>query len=194
MNASSVRRGMQLLALLSGFAAGALSAQTATVATSGTAVPKYETRAALEAQAQAAESQGRTSEAWLLRSRLKTGDFQEGDRILMLLENDPTGTDTIRVRSGNLVQLARMADLSLQGVLRSELTDTLRRHLGRYLRNPEVRAIPLLSLAVIGSVRSPGYYYTAADVVLRDVIMSAGVNDQAARLTRIHRNHRPWEA
>jgi protein involved in polysaccharide export with SLBB domain len=37
-----------------------------------------------------------------------------------------------------------------------------------------VSATPLLRVAVLGQVRSPGYYYTPADVLLSDVIMKAG--------------------
>jgi hypothetical protein len=153
-----------------------LAAQSATSATPSAAPPpsrQYETRALLEAQAKAAEAQRRTSEAWLLRSRLQKGDFQEGDRIVVILENSAR-IDTMLVRSGKVLQFVGMSDLSLEGVLRSELTDTLRHHLAKYLVNPGVRAIPLLPVAVLGSVGSPGYYYTAADVVLRDVIMRAG--------------------
>jgi hypothetical protein len=133
----------------------------------------YETRAQLENQARAAEARRRNSEAFLLRSRLQKGDFQEGDRIVIVLENSPR-VDTMLVRSGKVLQLVGMSDLSLEGVLRSELTDTLRHHLSKYLVNPGVRATPLLPIAVLGSVGNPGYYYTAADVVLRDVIMRAG--------------------
>ena len=147
--------------------AGNLSAQTG-----GTA--RYDTRAQLEAEARAAESGNRTAEAWLLRTRLKTGDFQEGDRIVVVLEAAPAVTDTMQVRAGKVLQFPRMADLSLEGVLRSELTDTLRHHLAKYLTNPGVRATPLLPLAVVGSVRTPGFYYVPADVVLRDVMMRAG--------------------
>ena len=135
---------------------------------------RYDTRQSLEAEARAAESAQRTSEASLLRSRLKKGDFQEGDRIVVVLESNPVATDTMQVRSGKMLRFPRMADLSLEGVLRSELADTLRHHLSRYLTNPGVRATPLLPIAVLGSVRNPGFYYTAADVVLRDVIMRAG--------------------
>jgi protein involved in polysaccharide export with SLBB domain len=135
---------------------------------------RFDSRARLESEARAAESANRSSEAWLLRARLKNGDFQEGDRIVVVLEGNPVGTDTLQVRAGKLLQLPRMADLSLEGVLRSELTDTLRHHLRRYLTNPAVRATPLLPLAVLGSVRNPGFYYTPADVVLRDIIMRAG--------------------
>jgi len=135
--------------------------------------PHYETRALLEEQARAAEVGGRTSEAFVLRSRLKSGDFQEGDKIVIQFEM--TGkTDTVQVRAGKLLQFPGMSDLSLDGVLRSELTDTLKNHVSRYLRNPNLRAVPLLPVAVLGEVRAPGFYYTAADVVLRDVLMNAG--------------------
>jgi protein involved in polysaccharide export with SLBB domain len=134
---------------------------------------QYETREQLTAMAAEAEKQGRTSEAWLLGSRLTNGDFQEGDRILIALENTAR-VDTMQVRAGKVVQFAGIADLSLEGVLRSELTETLRTHLAKYLRNPALRATPLLPIAVFGNVGAPGYYYVPADVVLRDVIMRAG--------------------
>jgi protein involved in polysaccharide export with SLBB domain len=148
---------------------GSATAQGARVQQAG-----FDTRAKLEAEAAAAESAHRTSEAWLLRTRLKNGDFQEGDRIVIVLESNPGVTDTLQLRAGKVLQLPHMADLSLEGVLRSELTDTLRHHLSRFLTNPGVRATPLLPLGVFGSVRNPGYYYSPADVVLRDVIMRAG--------------------
>lgn len=156
---------------------------TATVAREGAAqsvpgssgaVRQYESRAELDSLARAAERAGRSSEAWLLRSRLERGDFQEGDRIVLMLDNTPPRTDTLQVRAGKAIRIAGMADLSLEGVLRSELEDTLRSHMGRYLRNPALRATPLIPISVTGSVGQPGYYYVAADLVLRDLIMRAG--------------------
>jgi protein involved in polysaccharide export with SLBB domain len=134
----------------------------------------YETRSELVARAQTAETQGRSAEASLLRSRLQRGDFQEGDRIVVVLENNPKLADTLQVRAGRMLQMPRMSDLSLEGVLRSEIGSSLESHLSKYLRNPALRATPLLPIAVLGSVRSPGYYYTSADVVLRDLLMRAG--------------------
>src|SRR5204863_10051258 len=46
--------------------------------------------------------------------------------------------------------------------------------LAKYLRNPQLRAVPLVPLAILGSVGAPGYYYLSADLVLRDVVMRAG--------------------
>lgn len=150
-------------------AATSLGAQTST-----TAGPSYESRAHLEAEAREAEGANRAVEAALLRSRLKGGDFQEGDRIVVVLESNPTATDTMQVRAGKVLQFPRMSEVSLEGVLRSELNDALRRHLSRYLTNPEVRATPLLPLSVLGNVVHPGFFYAPADYLLRDLIMRAG--------------------
>jgi hypothetical protein len=137
---------------------------------------EFETRAALEAQLQLAESQHRTSEAWLIKSRLENGDFQEGDRIVVMLHSTAAkqAAETLTVRAGRVLQLPEMDDLSLVGVLRSELTQRFSQHLAKYLQDSEVRTTPLLRVAVLGSVPRPGYYYVSADLVLNDVIMRAG--------------------
>ena len=134
---------------------------------------QYESRAHLEAEAKAAEAQGRSSEAWLLRARLQQGDFREGDRIIVSLENSAR-VDTMQVRAGRVIQFVGMADLPLAGVLRSEITEAVHGHLAKYLKNPSVRVTPLLSVLVSGNVTLPGYYYVTPDLVLRDVIMRAG--------------------
>jgi hypothetical protein len=155
--------------VLSAAAAASLRGQTSTPAAAN-----YENRAHLEAEAREAENANRKSEASLLRSRLKAGDFQAGDRIVIVLESNPTAIDTVQVRAGKILQFPRMSEVSLEGVLRSELTDTLRRHFSKYLTNPDVRATPLLPVAVLGSVRNPGFIYAPADFLLRDLIMRAG--------------------
>jgi len=140
------------------------------------AVREFETRAQLEAQAKEAEAQHRTSEAWLLRTRLEEGDFQEGDRIIVMLETSAASQriDTIAVRAGKILQLPRMADLSLDGVLRSELNERLVKHLAQYLKDPGARTTPLLRVAVLGSVGRQGFYYTSADLPLTELVMKAG--------------------
>jgi hypothetical protein len=149
------------------------------VAPAGGSHRQFETRAELEAQAKDAENGHRSGEAWLLRTRLEKGDFQEGDRILVQVEGASimTKPETLVVQSGKngkILQLPRMADLSLDGVLRAELADRLKEHLSQYIKEPVVRATPLVRVAVLGSVGHPGYFYTAADIPLSDVIMQAG--------------------
>ena len=140
----------------------------------------FETRAALEAEAKKAEAQHRTSEAWILNTRLKRGDFQDGDKILLKLLGTTTmlgaqpGNDTVTVRAGKMLPLPQMADLPLEGVLRSELTAKISSHLAQYLKDSSVRATPLVRLSVLGQVRVPGFYYTPTDVLLSELIMKAG--------------------
>jgi protein involved in polysaccharide export with SLBB domain len=135
---------------------------------------ELETRPQLEAEARTAEQQNRTGEAWLLRTRLQRGDFQEGDRIVVMLLGSTTFNDTISVRVGKMLPLPRMGEVPLEGVLRSELNDRISTHLAKFLRDSSVRAIPLVRLAVLGQVQRPGFYYTSADVLLSDMLMKAG--------------------
>jgi SLBB domain-containing protein len=135
---------------------------------------QYETRSELETAEQAAEAQHRTSEAWLLRNRLQNGDFQDGDRIVLVVDGNAALTDTLTVRAGKVLQIPRMDDLPLQGVLRSELPQKVSAHLAEYLKNVTSRVTPLLRIGVLGHVQRPGYYYTSADVLLTDVVMRAG--------------------
>lgn len=133
-----------------------------------------ETRAQLEAEARTAEQQNRTGEAWLLRTRLQRGDFQEGDRIVVTLLGSTTFNDTISVRVGKMLPLPRMGEVPLEGVLRSELTDRISTHLAKFLRDSSVKATPLVRIAVLGAVQRPGFYYTSADVLVSDMLMKAG--------------------
>jgi hypothetical protein len=159
------------------------------VAPAGGSHRQFETRAELEAQAKDAENGHRTGEAWLLRTRLEKGDFQEGDRILVQVEGASimTKPETLLVQGGKTkhLELPRMADLSLDGVLRAELADRIRQHLSQYIKEPVVRATPLVRVAVLGSVGHPGYFYTAADIPLTDVIMQAGGPGGNADLGRV---------
>jgi protein involved in polysaccharide export with SLBB domain len=146
---------------------------------------QFETRASLEAEQQQAEAQHRTSEAWLLKNRLQNGDFQEGDRIVLVVHSDPALSDTLTVRAGKVIQLPRMSDLPLQGVLRSELPKKMTDHLAEYLKDPSARVTPLVRIGVLGHVQRPGYYYTSADVLLSDAIMRAGGPGSDADMTNI---------
>ncbi|HEY5021378.1 MAG TPA: SLBB domain-containing protein [Gemmatimonadaceae bacterium] len=134
----------------------------------------FETRAELESQVKAAEAKGDKSEVSLIHYRLDHGDFHEGDRIAIKVQGAGGFSDTLIVRSGTLLQLPQMADLSVDGVLRSELSSRLTTYIGTYLRNPIVQATPLVRVGILGSVARPGYYYAAADLPLTDLLMSAG--------------------
>jgi len=85
--------------------------------------------------------------------------------------------------------------LSLHGLLRAELEDSLTSYLTRFLQNPVVRARPLLRLSVQGEVARAGIYGVPADAKLGDALMAAGGTTQRAnmRKVRIERNgERLW--
>src|SRR5258708_40377395 len=60
-----------------------------------------ESRSTLEDEAAKAEAQHRKSEAWLLRTHLQKGDFQDGDRIIakLLGHIEVPGNDTVTRRA-----------------------------------------------------------------------------------------------
>jgi protein involved in polysaccharide export with SLBB domain len=117
---------------------------------------------------------GNGPQAASARERLANGDFQAGDRIAMVVQGEPTLSDTVTVRANQVVHLTNMPDISLHGVLRSELQDYLKQQLGRYLRNPDVRAVSLVRVDVLGPVLRPGFYTAPADELVSDVVMQAG--------------------
>lgn len=146
----------------------------------------FETRAQLEAQLKDAEAKQRKSETYLIHYRLDRGDFQDGDRIVMRIARGPTTiSDTLTVRAGSVLQIPQIGDISLAGVLRSELVPTLSSQLSKYLRDPVVEAVPLVRIAITGNVARPGFYYAAADIPLSDVLMSAGGVTPVADLERV---------
>jgi protein involved in polysaccharide export with SLBB domain len=155
---------------------------------------RFATRAQLEHEARVALNEQRHADAVVLQTRLREGDFHEGDRIILSIDiprvlspDNSTflalgGIDTTVVRAGTMLQFTRVPripDLSLDGVLRSELADTITAHLSKYVRNPSVRATPLLRLGIMGAVGKPGWYLTPSDAVLSDVIMQAGVIEKS---------------
>lgn len=130
------------------------------------------TRAELEAKQ--ATLPADSPEGRLIEARLRDGDFQVGDRILLRVVEDTSLTDTFPVRAGRMLELPLMPEIPLAGVLRSELQPYLTQKIGQYVRNPTVEATPLLRVAILGGVGAPGYYNLPADFLLSDALMFAG--------------------
>src|SRR2546425_1957900 len=78
------------------------------------------TRPALAAMLQRLQQKGPPGEATLVRARLTEGDFQPGDRILLLVEGEKELSDTFTVGPQRDILLPNTGTVSLQGVLRSE--------------------------------------------------------------------------
>jgi protein involved in polysaccharide export with SLBB domain len=184
----------------------------ASQSTAGTATPSLlglaATRRGLEARAERLESTSVSTtqpaatradaarEAAEIRRRLSEGDFRVGDRIVMVVEGEPTLSDTFTVGPAIGLTLPAVGEIALSGVLRSELQPYLTRRLGESLRDPVVRAHAYIRLSITGSVARPGYYSVPADALLSDALMSAGGPTADAKLDklRIERDgRRVWE-
>jgi len=122
----------------------------------------------------------------LIRARLEEGDFMAGDRISIRLASDPTlFPDTLLVERGSVITLPNIGEISLRGILRSELKDHLTAELGRYVRDPEVSVQSYVRLSVQGRVGSPGFYVFPAETLLADALMAAGGPREDSKLDDI---------
>jgi protein involved in polysaccharide export with SLBB domain len=114
------------------------------------------------------------ADAGAIRMRLKNGDFVPGDRILVQLLGDSLSSDTFTVRGDRVLQLPNLPDISLAGVLDSELKDHLTKEVGKYVKKPELNATSLLRLAILGSIGRSGFITIPTDQAITDVLMATG--------------------
>jgi protein involved in polysaccharide export with SLBB domain len=131
-------------------------------------------RVELESRAASLEAAGKREEAADVRRRLAEGDFPVGDRVVVDVTGSLVFRDTLAVRTGQVLTIANLPDISLRGVLRPELTDYLTRQIGHFVRDPVVHAQSLVRVSVSGTVARPGFYSMPADILLGDAIMRAG--------------------
>jgi protein involved in polysaccharide export with SLBB domain len=116
----------------------------------------------------------------------QTGEaFQPGDRIIVISHGDSTHVDTVTVQGDRTITLQQLPPISLDGVPRSELQSRLNQELQQYVKNTVVRAIPLISVGVLGEVVHPGYYRVQLAMTLSDLLMVAGGPSPQADMMRI---------
>lgn len=152
-------------------------------------------RAELEQAASGAEQVARGADtktrerleqqAFAIRQRLQNGDFLPGDRLLLTVLGDSALSDTFTVKTDQRLALPDLPEISLRGVLDSELGVHLKKELSRYIKDPQVTAISLVRLSMMGAVARPGYLVVPADQMLSDVLMAAGGPAQNANMGRI---------
>lgn len=120
------------------------------------------------------------------RQRLRNGDFVPGDRLLLTVLGDSALTDTFTVRPDQKLSLPDIPDISLRGVLDSELMPHLTKELSRYLKSPQVTATGLVRVSLSGAIGKPGFMVVPVDQLISDVLMSAGGPGQTAMLQKAH--------
>jgi protein involved in polysaccharide export with SLBB domain len=110
----------------------------------------------------------------LLRSRIEDGDLQPGDQVILVVMGESTLTGNFTVGPARTLALPGIPDISLKGLLRSEIPDFLTNELKKYLRNPTVQAQVTLRLSFLGGIGRPGYYQMPAQALIDSAIMAAG--------------------
>ncbi|MDT8340079.1 MAG: hypothetical protein RQ751_01085 [Longimicrobiales bacterium] len=117
-------------------------------------------------------------EANVIERRLQEGDFGVNDRIFLAVsvQGQPWFADTLRVFAGPAVRFVDLGDISLHGVLRSELGDHMATSLGRFLREPRVlEAESFVRLTFLGAVGGQGERHLPAASTLGEVLTQAGL-------------------
>lgn len=125
-------------------------------------------------------------EARMVQDRLTNGDIRVGDQIFLQVEGEDALTNTFTVRPGTILTLPGVGDVSLQGVLRSELESRMQTELAKYLRRPVVRAESLIRVTITGAVTRPGFYGVRPERLLSDAVMEAGGPVPGADLNSIY--------
>jgi protein involved in polysaccharide export with SLBB domain len=120
------------------------------------------------------ERQRVTMDVESIRSRLEYGDFRVGDRILFSVQGEENLPDTLTVAPGQVVEMPLLGEISVAGVLRSEIRSHLTDEVSRFIRDPVVRANGLMRVSILGAVGNPGFYSMPAETVLGEAIMVAG--------------------
>jgi protein involved in polysaccharide export with SLBB domain len=110
-------------------------------------------------------------------------DFEVGDQILLEVEGDTQFTRSFSVGPGPALTLPVLGAIPLADVRRSEVEAYLGRVLGRYMKNPMVRAKVLVRLGVLGEVEHPGFYAIPSTAVVSDALMAAGGPTKDAKFT-----------
>ena len=121
-------------------------------------------------------------EASRIRARLTRGDFQVGDRVILVVRGESELSDTFVVAPGQQLQLPLVGNVPLRGVLRSELEQRVTEVVGQSIRDPEVLARSLIRISVSGEIAQPGFYQVPADLPLADAFMLLGGPTREAQL------------
>jgi protein involved in polysaccharide export with SLBB domain len=186
-------RSLGVLLLGTTLAVGAVEAQTADPVLANRPMA---TRAQLQSLVTELEkSQPTAAPVAVAKARLNEGDFRAGDLVLLEVQGEAALSDTFAVGPDRSLTLPAPAvgSMPLQGVLRAELQERASEFVAKFVRNPVVRARPLVRLSVQGEVVRAGYYGVPADALLSDALMAAGGTTAEADIKklRIERNGTP---
>lgn len=122
--------------------------------------------------------EGKRLEAGLIRERLQEGDFLVGDQIGVTMIGDSGFSGLKTVQPGRVLVLGTLPEIPMRGVLRSEVEAYLTEQIGRYVKNPQVKARPRIRLTMMGGVSHAGFFQMDADILLSDALeLAGGINN-----------------
>lgn len=123
-------------------------------------------------------------EAMRIQDRLENGDMQPGDMVRVQVGTDSILSGTYRVTEGRSIEVPTVGEIEVGGLLYSEVGERVRRSLGSVVRTPRIEVQPLVRVAVLGQVASPGYYDLSPTATISDALMAAGGPTQNAELQK----------
>jgi protein involved in polysaccharide export with SLBB domain len=123
-----------------------------------------------------------SDEASLIRLRLRDGDFEVGDVITLTVAGQATLSAEFTVAPGRVLILPEIGAMPLTGLLRSELPDSARAFIARYIKNPQVYVQSSMRIQAVGEIGQPGYHSVSAEARLPDVIALLGQPTRGAKL------------
>lgn len=110
-----------------------------------------------------------------IRQRLAAGDFAVGDRIQLRVSGPTQLVDTtLTIGDSLILDVPGVKRVRLYGVLRSELESALARDLGEVVRQVQVRARPLIRIAILGQVGAPGFLAVPPETLVDQLITLSG--------------------
>jgi protein involved in polysaccharide export with SLBB domain len=114
-------------------------------------------------------------------------DVRVGDRVYLSVDGEKALTDSFTVVTGPALELPVVGTVSLVGIQRADLEPYLTKAIGRYIKNPIVRAKlkQQMRLTVLGQVFKPGFYDLPPEALLADVITKAGGPTPDAKLDKL---------
>ncbi len=110
-----------------------------------------------------------------LQARLTAGDLRVGDQLVItMLGDSAVRVDTATVRDGMVVSFAGLPDADVGGLVQAEIRGRLQAHTDRFFKNRTLRVSVPTRIAVLGEIRTPGFYSIPADRPIAELIMLAG--------------------
>lgn len=121
-----------------------------------------------------------------IKNRLEAGDFKTGDLLVVTVNvEEKPSVDTATVRDNGMISISRVPDVSVAGVLRSEVQEKVKNHVATYFKRPEVRVNFTTRITVVGAIGRSGTFSVAPDRPLSEIIIVAGGGAPNAKVDQL---------